>query len=262
MDYKNLYKNTFSEIHASKEIINETLAYRNLRNTRRFHLRLSKFAAIICCLLLAGVSTVAYAAYNHLGGFSILDYLTKEEETKFVEEFSSAIGGEGIDEEGNHYYYDIEGNLLFQLTETEALAYEQDRSDKHKQSVQESTNLLDLNSMELMPNGISNLTSDAKGSFPDFLLANGYMVILQQNSELGWNLQAGEKMTLSFTVDEESYVSIGVIKDSIMVATETVQEETIDYTFTANEDGIYYFSITYASAASGKFTDGFITPSK
>ena len=96
------------------------------------------------------------------------------------------------------------------------------------------------------------------GTFEDFLLGNGHMVLLHPAGADGYALQAGDIVTLSLEADEPCYLSFGLFRDGRFVQAETVRAAEHRHTFEISEDGIYCFTIEYLSVGVDELTHGLL----
>lgn len=208
-------------------------------------------AAALC------VSAAAYVVVNW-EGFARTDDLTDREITQLLEQAETGEL-ELVETDGTVHYYDQDGKEVLVLTSEEAAEYEQNRQKEHHQAVTDSTQLVDVTSMEFIPNSITELAANADGSFPDFALGNGHAVLLHPQGANGYQLSAGDVVTLTMKTDEPCCLSVGQFKDGVFIEEHTVNGEVLQDTLTIQEDGLYVFSLIYASVTAGNFTDSSLT---
>ncbi|MCD7844826.1 MAG: hypothetical protein LUG57_03055 [Oscillospiraceae bacterium] len=217
--------------------------------------RISKagVAAIAAAAVLA-LSGAAYAV-SQWTGFASTEGLTDSQIQALIDS-ASLTSSQGVDTEGNVTYYDENGNELFTLTAEEAAAYEQGLIETKEQAVRDSTTLVGVDTMDMVPTGITELAVNEDGSFEDFIVSNGYMVIFCPEGSQGYDLKAGDTVTLTLTTDEACYLAYGLIQDGAATECDVVQASEQSYTFEIPEDGSFCFYIIYYSAGANAFTGG------
>lgn len=104
----------------------------------------------------------------------------------------------------------------------------------------------------LIPNSILEVPEES-GSYPKLIIPNGDMALLTQENGEGWRLAAGDSVTVSYklyaTEGNGTTLLLGHVKDSIIMEDELAKETFLgQYTFTASEDGVYYFYLMGASS--------------
>lgn len=109
----------------------------------------------------------------------------------------------------------------------------------------------------LIPNSILEVPGK-NGSYPELLIPNGDMALLTQESGEGWNLTNGDCVTVAYelytTEGNGTTLRVGYVKDGILMEKELFRKTlsgeifSVEYTFTATEDGEYYFYLTGASS--------------
>ena len=233
------------------------LTMRKIKQEKTTNRRKRWLAPLAACaaVLLLTVGALAYAEWH---GFALSGGMSAGEIAAVLEEASHGTVGEMVESDGTVHYYDGLNETLV-LSEEEAAAYEQAREEARVQAVRESTSLLDMDTMEFVPSGVTELAISPDGSFADFLVGNGHMVILYPEGSRGLALRAGDRVTVSVTADETCYLEFGMVKDGAMLETVTDRARAHEHTFTAPEDGIYCFTLLYSSASASAFTDGRVT---
>ena len=126
----------------------------------------------------------------------------------------------------------------------------------HDRAVIESTSLIDVATMELIPNSITELGTDSEGNFPDFLLSNGHMALLHPEEGDFYDLKKGDVVELSVDSQEECYLVFSIFLDGKFIQEQNLWDQNHKFTYEAKEDGRYNFSIIYGSAAADSFTNG------
>ena len=239
----------------------QTIAAATLRKIhgkkRRALPRLSKLGLIAAIVAGALCVTAAGAAVLRWTGFARTEALSRADKASLMEQALST-GVESIDLEGNVHYYDANGNEILVLSAEEAAAYQQQRQAARDQAVLESTRLVDLSTLDFLPNSLTELTTNATGAFEDFLLGNGHMVLLHPAGEDGYALQAGDTVTISLEAGEPCYLGFGLFRDGQFVQSETVQATEHCYSFKISEDGLYCFTIEYLSVGADELTHGLL----
>ncbi|MCC8358201.1 MAG: hypothetical protein LJU34_10340 [Oscillospiraceae bacterium] len=220
--------------------------------------RISKagVAAIVAAAVLA-LSGAAYAV-SQWTGFASTEGLTNRQIQALINS-ASQTSYQSEDRDGNVTYYDENGNEEFTLTAEEAVAYEQAMIEAKEQAVRDSTTLVDVDTMDMVPTGITELAVNEDGSFEDFIVSNGHMVIFYPEGNQGYDLKAGDTVTLTLPTDEVCYMAYGMTQDGVATECAVVQTAEQSYTFEIPEDGSYCFYIIYYSAGANSFTGGSIT---
>ena len=122
----------------------------------------------------------------------------------------------------------------------------------------ESTDLVDLSAMPFLPNRVAEVTVDASGAFPEFALSNASMVLLYPEGSEGYDLEAGDQLTVSLDDQEDCYLSFSLFRDGEYLADsqETVWARFHSHTFAIEADGRYCIALEYLSAGTGFFSNG------
>ena len=223
--------------------------------------RLSKTGILVAALIaLFSVSAIAAAVVLHWDGFALTGDLSGAEKEALLEA-ATATSVESVDREGNVHYYDDDGREILVLSAEEAAAREQERQQAHDRAVMESTDLVDLSAMPFLPNRVAEVATDASGAFPEFALSNASMVLLYPEGSEGYDLQAGDRVTVSLDDQEACYLSFSLFRDGQYLedSQETVQAQFHSHTFTIEADGRYCIALEYLSAGTGFFTSGLVT---
>ncbi|MCD7769801.1 MAG: hypothetical protein LUH36_06800 [Oscillospiraceae bacterium] len=220
--------------------------------------RISKagVAAIAAAAVLA-LSGAAYAV-SQWTGFASTEGLTNRQIQALIDS-ASLTSSQGVDTDGNVTYYDENGNEEFTLTAEEAAAYEQGLIEAQEQAVRDSTTLVDVDTMDMVPSGITEVAVGEEGSFEDFIISNGHMAIFYPEGSQGYDLKAGDTVTLTLPTDEVCYLAYGMTQDGVATECDVVQKADQSYTFEIPEDGLYCFYIIYYSAGADAFTGGSLT---
>jgi len=208
-------------------------------------------AAVIAVLTL---SIAAYAAIE-LHGFAYSGNLSDDQIALVLDDASRGKGCTVIDSDGNVQMTDENGTVVAEMTEAEYYAYEQEQLRRTAEEAQAMTDLVDLGTLELSPWGVEEIAVK-DGTFPDFMLQNGYMVVLTDADGEAFDLKAGQTVTVSVTASDACYVSTGIYKEGALLEEQTLNAEFHTNTFEIPADGSYCFSLMYFSASASNFTDG------
>ncbi|MBQ8598933.1 MAG: hypothetical protein IJ411_02305, partial [Oscillospiraceae bacterium] len=207
-------------------------------------------AAMTLCL------TVVAAVVVQWNGFAFTEGLSFAEKNALMEEGSTAYAGAMIEADGTTHYYDKNGKEFLVLSAEEAAEYEREQQVEHDRKVIESTQLVDLSTMPLLPGKVTEVEAEEDGSFADFMLGNGSLVLLSPSEEQGYELKSGDSVTISLHSNDQCRLEFGCFKDGAYLEAETSSAEEHSYTFTIEEDGLYCFYLEYYSAGVSSFTKG------
>ncbi|MCM1303502.1 MAG: hypothetical protein NC305_05590 [Lachnospiraceae bacterium] len=213
-------------------------------------------AALVCCFSI----TVAAGGLIKWSGFTYMDGLNRQEKEALLKEAGTAYAGMLVDErDGSVHYLDKDGHEIMALSADEAAEYETARREAAEQAVIESTFLIDVSTMPLIPPSITEVETAEDGQFADFMLGNGHMILLHPAGEAGYRLEKGDTVTIMLDADQECYLEFGVYLNGDFTGTELSRMRQHCYQYTAAEEGLYHFSVTYDSAGAGMFQDCSIT---
>lgn len=218
--------------------------------TRKFF-RAGLIAAVLVVCTLLSAAAVAVFEWS---GFASTSGMSKSEKEALLAEASTGTVAM-VEPDGTVHYLDQNGNELFTLTAEEAAEYEIDRRRAHDQAVRESTDLVDVDTFSLLPNGITELSTNSDGQFADFALGNGYMVLLHPENADGYSLTTGDQVTIMLDSNDECILQIGAVKDGVALEGEAVKAQNHEYFLEISEDGVYCFYIMYFSAGASSFTN-------
>lgn len=221
--------------------------------------KLSKLGVIAAIAAAVLCITAAAAVVMYWDGFAFTEGMSPTEKDALINEVSVAVAGEYEDADGMVHYLDADGNEVMVLTEDEAAAYEQKRLEAAEQAVADSTELIDAYTIPFMPNGITELPVESNGRFADCALGNASMILLHPAGEKGFNLVAGDRVTMKLTANDMCTLQFGQFLNGKFVRAETVTAQHHQYTFVIEEAGLYCFSVEYYSAGASTFMDGSIT---
>lgn len=221
--------------------------------TKKRPLKASRLLLIAALIVLALSVTVSAAVKRHASEFTLTGGMSDAEIKEMIDDASR--GTWTVQEtDGTMHYYDSDGNETMVLSKEEAEAYERARQARREQSVKESTTLVDLSTMPLMPNEATELSSGADGRFADFAISNGALVLLHPEGKDTYELKAGDTVTITLDdANEECYLEFGCFKDGAYLTAETVRAQELGYTFNIQADGQYCFYVENYSVSMHAF---------
>lgn len=246
---------------ASAELIKEATMEKIHKASSQAHVvrRISK-AGIVAAVMAAALSiTVAAAAVIKWGGFAFTDGMTNAEKNALIEEVSQCNYSAYEDKNGNVHYLDENGEEVLVMSAREAAKYEREIQEAKRKAVCESTTLVDASTMPLIPRVITELSVDENGQFAECALGNGSMILLHPAEKDGFDLEAGDVVTIELTANDKCILEFGQFKDGVFVDAETVSAQQHSYTFVIEKAGLYCFYVEYYSVAASVFTDCAIT---
>ena len=132
----------------------------------------------------------------------------------------------------------------------------------------ESTGKVDVDTFELCPQVMLEVETEEGGSVPQVLYDNGSALILTRPGGEPWTLAKGEELTLEMTLEAGAAnaawdawnMELGYIRDREAVMIFRVALNRISYTFSAPEDGEYYFYLYHWSSDPVLLAQGSIAP--
>ena len=232
-----------------QKIKTETVTHKTRKNSKMGMI----VAALAATLLLAGT----VAAHSNWDGFAYISELSKAEKKALSQE--NSVSMTSVDPDGNVHYLNAKGEEIMVLSKEEAAQYAQNQEAERAQRIQESTQLIDIATLPLIPTGITEMITNNKGQFADFALGSGYMVLLRPEEESGYSLKKEDTVTIALNDEEECILEFGLIKDGAVIESETTKQQNHSFSFEIKEDGTYNFYIMYYSANKGIFTDCVLT---
>ena len=141
-------------------------------------------------------------------------------------------------------------------------------SNQPELNLAESTGKVDVDTFELCPQVMLEVEAEADGSLPQVLYDNGSALILTRPDGEPWTLKKGEEVTLEISLEagapDPSWdtwtMAPGYIRDraATMIFREKVNQ--INHTFSAPEDGEYYFYLYHWSSDPVLLAQGSIAP--
>lgn len=239
----------------SKERIRE-LTMKKIEESKcvRRPARWVSLVAVAAVVLTLGIAVYAAWSWN---GFQPTGGMTQQEIQTLMEQIEGMGASETVDADGTVHYFDSEGTEFMVLTAREAEQFLQAQKEARQTRNEEAaSSLIDLSTLPQEPRSITRITTGEDGSFEEFLLGNGSMVLLCGDTGEGYALSAGETVTVSVDASAACIVEFGMFRDGQLLETETVKAETFTQSFTAPEDGVYCFTLMYYSSACDHFTNG------
>ena len=254
---------------SADRVLDRTMAkVRQAQRPRHIRRRAVLIAAACAVTVLLGCT--AAAAVTRWHGFALLDEVSKEEQAEIIRAATTNLPTESIDADGTVTRCDGQGNVIDVMTAEEYREWEQAQIKAQDAAVIASTDLVDLSTFEVIPSSATELTVEA-GAIPDMMLGNGALVVLKQANNAGWELQAGDQVTITVNGTEPCNFFFGLVRDQEVVDEGRVSRTLPDshendpaaatpaHTFTIPENGTYYFVLEYGSIGVGTFTGNTIT---
>lgn len=246
---------------ASAELIKKATMKKIHKTSSQTHVARKIFkVGIVAAVMVATLSiTVVAAAVIKWGGFAFTDGMTDAEKNAFITDASMLYSREYEDENGYVHYLDENGEEVAVFSAKEAAKYEREIQKAKEQAVCESTTLVDASTLPYTPHVITELAVGADGQFSECALGNGSMILLHPADKDGFDLKAGDVVTVELTSNDKCILEFGQFRDGVFVNTETASAQQHSYTFVIEEDGLYCFFVEYRSAGVSTFTDCTIT---
>ena len=219
--------------------------------------RLSRLVILAAALVLM-LSVTAGAALNW-NGFSFTGGMSRSAKRALLDEVQSLTAGAEIDQDGTVHYYDKDGDEVLTLSSWEAAQYERERIAAAEQKVKDSTSLVDLSTMPLMSASATEIAVGKNGTVEDFALGSGSLLLFHPEGQDGYELKAGDTVTITADADRDCHVEFGCFRDGTYVTGESVQAQEQKWTYTVQEDGMYCFYMEYYSSDAGLFTGCTVT---
>lgn len=215
--------------------------------------RIVGIAAAIAIILT--VSVAVYAARDWTG-FMQTEKLSEQELSNIMEMIAHSGCAESTDSDGNTHYFDSYGNEIMVLSPSEVKQFEQAKERARADRCQAGAGeMLNVDTLDLMPVSITPVETDQRGRFADFLLANGNMALLHPKSDAGYQLKKGDTVTISLNATEACIVLFGVVFNGEMVEETAMKSQSHEFEYTVPEDGRYNFTLMYTSVDADNFTD-------
>ena len=214
----------------------------------------AKVIAAVAIVATLGITAAAVTVANSWG-FTDTSELSAAEIEALLEEAAIGHYVERVDKHGNvSYLYD--GEVRFTLSAAEAQLYEAERRAARKQAVRESTDKLDVDTMELFPNSVTEIAVGKNGEFGKFMLSNGNTVLLCDSEGRSFELEEGDVVSISVTSSSACYARFGLVQNGEMVEEVSLKAKELSHSFTIPADGEYCFTLSYYSTDADNFTDG------
>ena len=232
----------------------------NVSGRRGGKKRLTKFILLAAALVLVLSATAgAVLSWN---GFSFTDGMSWAQKRALLDKVQSLTCGASIDPDGTVHYYDQDGNEVLTLSRREAAKYERERLAEAEQAVRDSTELVDLSTMPLLPAKAVEVAVGADGVVEEFALSSGSLLLFHPEGQDGYALRAGDTVTISAGANDECLVQIGCFRNSTYLTGETRKTQEHQWTYTVPEDGTYCFYLEYYSSDASLFGGCTITVKK
>lgn len=224
--------------------------------TAHRRIRFTTVAALVAALLVLCSAAYAVAQWT---GFQYTSQLSQREIDELLEAASST-SFYSEDSQGNITFYDDEGNVSLELTAEEYQALEEARAqDRLEENQAAAGDFLDVTTLDSQPGSITTVPVAEDGSFADFMLGGGNMVILYPEGQAGYTLQAGDTVTISLEADSVCYLSYGLVQDGVWEEIGILHADQQTQTFTVPADGTYCFTVEYYSVSAGILSNGSVT---
>lgn len=231
-----------------KELTMKKIHSREIK--RRVPIKVMAIAAALIAAL--GITAAAMAESR---GFTDTRGLSEAEIEALLEEAALGRYTASVDTNGNvSYMYD--GEVQFTLSAAEARLYEAEVRAARQRGVRESTDKLDVDSMELFPKSVTEIAVDRDGCFGDFVLDNGHVVLLCDAGGGAFELEKGDTVSLRVSSGRACYARFGLVKEGKMLEEVSLHSDVLSHSFTIPADGEYCFTLAYYSVDADNFTGG------
>ncbi len=228
------------------------LTMKKIHSERRCR-RPVRYIAVAAALIAAlGISV---AAVGDHWGFTDTSALSGAEIEALLAEAEVGHYTEMVAPDGSvSYMYD--GDVRFTLSAEEAAAYDEAKRESRRQAVRESTDMLDVDTLELFPNSVTEIAVDGEGGFGDFALSNGNLVLLCAGNGEAFELESGDSVSISVSSGRPCYARFGIVKDGEVLEEVSLHASTLAHSFDIPTDGEYCFTLGYYSVDADNFTEG------
>ena len=210
--------------------------------------------AVTACLVFA-LAMTSFAIISKWRGYADTEGLTQAEVESMLRQYSSCVSSKLIEPNGTVHYLDDRGNELMVLSAEDAAKYDTEIRQAQEQAVRESTDLIDIDSFGTIPNGISVVQVSKDGTFHDFVLGNGYMILLCAEEDKPYLLYEGDTVTIRFRANNECVMSFAVSQDGKVIDHTDIKAQNHHFSYVVPADGKYCFLLMYGSASASSFTD-------
>lgn len=142
--------------------------------------------------------------------------------------------------------------------ETTAAIPETCMADETLETSEENTISLSGWQQQLSARSVTTVETEDTG-IPAFLMGNGDLAVLTKTGGQCWTLNAGEKLTLEFSLDLDTCpgadqdgerLVVGYVKDGQVVEQITEKSQNFSYTIQAQEAGSYCFFVKNVSVGN------------
>ena len=233
------------------KIQNHSEASRHFPTARKMS-RAGIIASVLVAALCIGVCAAAAIGWS---GFTLTDGMSDAETEALLQEASVGYAGSYEDADGTVHYLDKEGKETMVLSREDAAEYERELQAAKDQAVINSTSLVDLSTVSLLPQRVIELATEKDGSFADHLLGNGSMILLYPAGEKGYSLRSGENITVEMQADAPCYMQFYLFENGEALCEKSLKAQEHSCTFSVENDGIYCIGVMYTSSSAGSFTD-------
>ena len=141
------------------------------------------------------------------------------------------------------------------LSAAGAAVYEVAGKAAAEQAVVESTRLIEVALLPLIPWSITEVETTEEGRFADFILGNGHMLLLHPAGEDGYSLVEGDTVTVMLDADGECRLQFRVYREGRPIAEEESRAGHHRFQFTVEDGGRYNFSVMHESSDPHIFTN-------
>lgn len=228
------------------------LTMKKIHSERRYR-RPVRYIAVAAALI--ALLCVTAAAAGGVWGFADTSDMSRWEIKRLLKEHSTVEFTQLVTPDGSVSYMQG-GEVLFTLSAEDAAAYDEAKRESKRQAVRESTDKLDVDSMELFPKSVTEIAVDRNGCFGDFILANGSTVLLCGEDGGEFALETGDTVSLSVKSGEKCIVHFGLVREGKVLEEVQLKGAELCHSFTIPADGEYCFTISYYSVDADNFTDG------
>ena len=252
------YKKVFDDIYAPETT--KTEVYKMISENKQNYkpLAIRRIVVLVAAaVLVTGLGMIAYAAIEW-SGFALTGDMNQSSLEQLLKEASTGEIGEMIEADGTVHFFDKQGDEVRVLSAEEAKQYEQELEVLHEETIRNSTSLVNIDTLPLIPAGVTELEIGDGGIISDFALGNGYMVIICDNENKGFSLESGNQITISLTSNDECRIEYYLLCDGVMLENKIDDKLTFNHScsFEVTDSGSYCLAVMYTSSAASNFTNG------
>ena len=220
-------------------------------------LRRSAAIALAACMILAlGITALAV---NKWTGYADTEGLSQAEIESLLRQYAPRITRQLIEPDGTVHYLDDQNNEVMALSAKDAAKYDAEIRQAQEQAVRESTDLIDVDSLGSVPKGITVVPVSDDGTFHDFALGNGYMVLLCTEEEKPFFLREGATVTIHLEANDTCGMAFGVTLAGEEIARTYAKAQEHLFSYTVPSDGEYCFALMYAGSDASSFQNCVLT---